>query len=134
MKIGAVFSSYLKADDLGTSKPVVTIDRVVVEVIGQEKDKKPVVYFEAKEKGLVLNRVNADSITEIAGSDETDDWAGVQIQLYVDPKVMFQGKKTPAIRVRAPQTEPKSVKRRPAPEPEEHPDYGTEEVEEETPF
>jgi hypothetical protein len=56
------------------------------------------VYFAGKEKGLVLNKTNANMIVEIAGSDETEDWEGVQIVLY-STRVDFQGRRVDAIRV-----------------------------------
>jgi hypothetical protein len=52
--------------------------------------------------GMVLNRTNADSITEILGTDETDEWAGGRVVLYVDKTVMYAGKRTGGVRVVAP--------------------------------
>lgn len=101
MKIGSAFpGSYLKADELGRARPVVTIRTVKMEDIGS--DTKPVLYFDGKEKGLVLNKTNSSMITEIIGSDETEHWTGHQVQLYVT-KVDFQGKRVDAIRVMQPQ-------------------------------
>jgi hypothetical protein len=61
----------------------------------------------------VLNRTNGDSITEITGTDETDDWAGRAIVLYVDRNVMMGGKRVGGIRV----TAPPNGKPAPAPPP-----------------
>ena len=58
-------------------------------------------YFQGKEKGLVLNKTNANNIAYVYG-DETDDWRGQEITLF-EAMVDFQGKTVPAIRVRAPQ-------------------------------
>jgi hypothetical protein len=111
MKVGSAFpSTYLKADDLGGARPVVTIEKVAMEDLGDES--KPIVYFRGKDKGLVLNRTNAASIAEILGTDEMDDWKNGQIQLFTT-KVDFQGRRVLAIRVEAP---PKGRKP-PAPPP-----------------
>lgn len=72
------------------------IASVAFERIGN--DEKLVVYFEDKQKGLVLNKTNAVMIAEIVGSDDTDAWQGVAIVIY-PTKTDFQGKRVDAIRV-----------------------------------
>ena len=94
-------SKYLKASDLKGREPVLTIRAVNYEPVGQAKQMKGVVYFQKVEKGLVLNRTNANRITQIAGSGVTEEWVGVQIKLYAT-SVEFQGEPTDAIRVRPP--------------------------------
>jgi hypothetical protein len=97
MDIKAAFpSDYLKASDLQNRRIAAEIDKVVVKNIGN--DKRPVVYFKNKEKGLVLKKTNANMIQEIAGSAETGEWAGVQIVLF-STKVDFQGRRVDGIRV-----------------------------------
>ena len=97
MNINAAFpSNFLKAADLQGRRVSASISHVKMEDIGD--DHKPVVYFNGKEKGLVLNKTNANMITEIAKSDETDQWRGVSIVLY-PTKTDFQGKRVDAIRV-----------------------------------
>ena len=91
--------SYLKAADLGGKRIGVTIDRVELENIGS--DNKPVLYFQGKDKGLVLNKTNSNMISEIIGSDETDEWSGHRVALY-STKVDYQGKRVDAIRVTHP--------------------------------
>ena len=105
MKIGSAFpSNYIKKEDLGSARPVLSIERVEVELVGQgdNQENKPVLYFQGKEKGLVLNVGNAQSIVEIVGDDETDNWTGHKVQLYVDPNVMFGKQKVGGIRIGAP--------------------------------
>lgn len=97
MNINSAFpSNFLKASDLQGRHVGVTIREVGMEDIGGED--KPVVYFENKDKGLVLNKTNANMICEIAGSSETDDWIGKRISLY-PTRVDFQGRRVDAIRV-----------------------------------
>lgn len=110
MNITSAFpSDYLKAADLHGGRVTVTIDTVVIENIGDED--KPIVYFQGKTKGLVLNKTNANMITEIAKSEETDNWHDVRVTLY-SCKVDFQGRRVDAIRVDYPQA-PKNLGRAP---------------------
>jgi hypothetical protein len=98
MNIQSAFpSDYIKASDLGKHRVKATIEDVKIEKIGTD-DQKPVVYFQGKEKGLVLNKTNANMIAEIAGTDETDEWVGVQIVMFVT-KVEYAGKRVDGIRV-----------------------------------
>ena len=90
---------YLKAADLKGREPIVIVDRVVLEDLGDER--KAVVYFKDKERGVVLNKTNASMLAELAGDDDTDNWAGTELKLYV-AQVEFQGKRVPAIRIDAP--------------------------------
>jgi hypothetical protein len=89
-------SKFLKAADLHGKRVSVTIDSMAVETIGD--DTRPVIYFRGKDKGLVLNKTNANMIAEIAGTDEMDDWANLPISLYAT-KVDYAGKRVDAIRV-----------------------------------
>lgn len=115
--IDAVFPShYLKASDLGDSQPVVTIDRLDIEPIGRQKEMKPVLYFVGKEKGLVLNKTNARKIADLAGSKDTEDWAGTRIKLYAT-EVEFQGEPMESIRVKAASNGQTVTKPKPKPDP-----------------
>lgn len=115
MNINTAFpSKYLKASDLGEAQPVVTISRVEIEPVGQGRDMKPILYFQGKEKGLVLNKTNSRKVAALAGSFETDEWVGTQIKLYAT-EVEFQGETVEAIRIK----ELKSVK--PAPKVKREP-------------
>jgi hypothetical protein len=92
---------YLSANDVtGEGDLVLTISDVAMELLGQgdEADTKPVVYFQEAEKGLVLNKTNAGTITGLYGP-ETDDWAGKRIALFAT-EVEYQGRMTLALRVR----------------------------------
>lgn len=124
MKIGAAFpSKYLKADDL--AQPVqVQIAAVRIENVGREDkpENKPVMYFSYQgrqaEKGMVLNRTNADTIAVDLG-DETDAWIGHTVELF---KMRVQGPNgiVDGIRLRLihPQTpQPTGTFGAPAPQP-----------------
>lgn len=99
MRISAAFpSDYLKAADLQDRNVRVAIDHVEMKDIGD--DHKPILYFQGKDKGLVLNKTNANAIASAYG-DDTDDWPGRELVLF-PIMTEFQGKTVPAIRVRAP--------------------------------
>lgn len=109
-------SKYLRASDLKGQQPVVTMSAVKFEAVGQSRDMKAVLYFEGKDKGVVLNKTNANKITEIVGSALTEDWRGHQIRLY--PSVTtFQGEEVECIRVKAVNTPAMKMTRQPPPPP-----------------
>lgn len=114
------FGSFLKHEDLQGKAIKVTIEEIRQEEINGDhgKEKKLVARFVGKEKGLVLNRTNADSIAEITESEDTDDWSGATIVLYPD-KTKFGGKTVDCVRVRA----AKGAEPKPKPEPVAVPDY-----------
>lgn len=89
-------SNYVKAADLRGKECPAIISRVVVEKLGD--DDKPVVYFEGKEKGVVLNKTNAMNIATMHGP-ETDNWPGKHVILY-PAWVDFQGRSVEAVRIR----------------------------------
>lgn len=93
-------SKYIKADDLQGREVTVTIDRVEMENIGQgqNQDRKPVAYFQGKQKGLVLNKTNSMNIASVYGP-ETSGWTGRQVTLF-SAWVDYQGKSVQAVRVR----------------------------------
>ena len=98
MRISSAFpSKYLRATDLQDRQVKVVMSRVETETIGD--DNRPVLYFQGKEKGLVLNKTNANSISAVYG-DDTEDWRGGEIVLF-ETMVDFQGKTMAAIRCRA---------------------------------
>jgi hypothetical protein len=107
MNVNTIFpSNYLKAADLQGKQPRVTIERVELETLGQGKEaqQRPIIYFTGKDKGLVANKTNMSAIAAVFG-DETDDWAGAEIILF-ETMVDYQGKVTPAIRVKIPPVAP----------------------------
>jgi len=101
VKIGDMFGNYLKTSDI-EGDMTVQISHVKVEELGRDekKDKKAVVYFKDLDKGLALNKINAEVLEELCGSDETDDWLGIKVILYVDPNVYYGGEKKGGVRVK----------------------------------
>lgn len=113
-------SNYIKASDLGDKKVLVTIDRVEMESLGRGADKetKPVLYFEGKQKGLVLNKTNSKKIHDIVGSWEDSDWQGHQVVIYAT-ETEFGGDTVSCIRILPPpKNGGKPAAPKPAPKPE----------------
>jgi hypothetical protein len=111
MNINNAFpSKYLKASEL-EGDTTYTVSHIEMETLGDgaDADTKPIVYFNETEKGLVLNKTNANTITGLYGP-ETDAWVGKPVTLFAT-EVDFQGKQTLSIRVRmrAPVTRSKSA-------------------------
>jgi hypothetical protein len=105
MNIREVYSNtgtFLKAEDIGDKKPIVTISAVDLTERdyndGQGIKKQLVLSFHGKEKKLGLNKTNADRLAELTKSDDTDDWIGVSIKLFVE-KVQVGSEKKAAIRI-----------------------------------
>ncbi len=108
MKIFDAFpSNYIKASDLNGKPWDMEIRTVALEDLGQGNDKesKPVLYFDGAQKGLVLNKTNATTIVNSYGED-TGNWTGKDIQVF-PTTTEFKGETVDAIRVRvAPEAQP----------------------------
>ena len=63
------------------------------------KSKKPIIYFEGKEKGFVCNVTNAKTIESFYGP-LTEDWIGKKITLYTTQTHAKGGDMVDCIRVR----------------------------------
>lgn len=112
MKMSEEFpSKYLKAADLQGRDVRATMANVEREKIGD--DFKPVLYFKGKEKGVVLNKTNAGTISDAYG-DDTEDWFDQPLILF-SVMVDFQGKVAPAIRCRVPTARDNKPAARPDP-------------------
>ena len=97
-------SKYLAAEDLGRHTPTVTIRAVTVEEVGAppRNEKKPVLWFEGKDKGLVINMTRKGVISSLFGND-VDNCIGGHIQLYA-AKVKAFGKIQDTIGIRGANT------------------------------
>lgn len=91
-------SKWLKADDIDR-ETTVTIQDVTMENIGDD-DRKPVIWFEGYDKGMVLNKTNANNVSGLYGAD-SDGWIGKSM-LLATAMVDFQGRSTRALRLYPP--------------------------------
>jgi hypothetical protein len=108
-------SKFLKAADFPQPRTL-KIQRARLETLKNKggEDEKLVVYFEDEPRGLALNRVNFDSIADITGVDDSDDWPGHAVVLYATTTQM-NGEEVACVRVRQPEakTKPKAAARKP---------------------
>jgi hypothetical protein len=90
----------MKASDLPEEGSItVTIQKVEIEEIGREKQHKPVIYFYDHDKAFVCNKTNANTIAEVTGSRDFEDWDKKKISLGRSEVEAF-GEMVEAIRVR----------------------------------
>lgn len=97
-------SKFLKKTDVGRGV-LVTIAACIQRDTarrGAAPEMKWCLTFDEIAKPLVLNATNIAACEAIFGSDNTDDWRGKRLVLFVDPAVAFGGQAVGGIRVRAP--------------------------------
>ncbi len=110
MKISDIFQSdYLKAADLRDRQVTVIIDRVERHQVGKDKEDKPVLFFDGKDKGVILNKTNANTIAAVYG-DESDDWKGGEVILFSAPTQNPEGKTVDGIRIKIPPRKPATAR------------------------
>ncbi len=91
---------FLKAADLQGHRVPVVIADCRMEDMGGKDGFKPVLYFRGKERGMVMNVTNKNTL-EDAWGEETDGWMGKQIILY-SCKVQFEGQMRDGLRIEVP--------------------------------
>jgi len=108
-----VGGSYLKAEDFVGRRVRVEVETVGPEQIknGDQTDTKLVARFVGKEKGLVLNKTNLDTLCMLTNSTDFEQWSGVMVEMYHDPTVKMGTKTVGGLRLRG------TDNGRPAPQP-----------------
>ena len=95
-------SKYLKQSDID-GEVIVTIQKIEqgnVAMEDQPEELKWMIKFKEFKKPMVLNSTNIQLLEKACG-EETDDWAGQEVILYVDPNVSFAGKLTGGLRLKS---------------------------------
>lgn len=107
-------STYLGAWDLPEGKDVVVRIKSVSQAteIAGKKTRKPILYFEGKEKGLLLNATNCKTVARLYGH-YVEQWAGEYVALYVSTTSSPDGE-VPCVRIKP--RAPKQTKGRSEPE------------------
>ena len=90
-------SKWVKASDI-IGDQTATIDHLVNEEVGKDKELRWVVYFRDMAKGLILNVTNIRALEEAYG-DESDAWTGKSVTLFTMP-VDYAGRVVQGIRLR----------------------------------
>ena len=96
-------SSYLKQTDFDESGAIVTVANITEKNVARQDEPaemKWLVHFEEFEKAMVLNTTNINALSKAGGSDDTDDWTGKEVIVYVDPTIGYGGKTTGGLRIR----------------------------------
>jgi hypothetical protein len=101
MSIKSFFpSNFLKPSDI-TVDEVVTIKEVRPELVGREREERPVLYLREYSRDIVLNKTNAETIAAVYGDDETT-WTGKRVTLFTEMvRNVSTGQMGPAIRMAA---------------------------------
>ncbi len=97
-------SKYLKHQELDGQDWVVTISDVERQSIKNNEGKdesKFVLFFKEHPKGMILNSTNMKVISNLLKSDESEEWKGKRITLYVKDDIEMGGKIMSGLRVRA---------------------------------
>ena len=100
-------SKYLSAGDLPEGAEVKLVIRSVrMEQLEGKGKEQPVLYFQGKEKGLVLNVTNSRRLVAAFGDRDLHEYVGQTILLYRD-QTEFRGDVVDCLRLRAaPAVEP----------------------------
>ena len=118
MKASDMFPSpFLKKEDFPTPT-VLTIKRVSMETVVKGEE-KPVLFFNERAKGMVLNKTKT-KVLEASFGDDTDGWVGKKIRLSLDPDVRdLTGNIVGGIKLECSKGKPPVAVQQPAPKPVE---------------
>lgn len=96
-------SRYIGKDDVKTPllATIKELDQAMIKSDGGDECKNVMFFKDPNVKPLIVNTVNW-MILEDAYGEESDDWHGKMVELYVNPDVMFGGKRVGGVRVRVP--------------------------------
>jgi hypothetical protein len=111
-------SKYLKAVDLNGRPMTATIEAARTETLKNDRgeEQKTVLYFKGVRQALPLNLTNWDSVADITGQEDSDNWPGHAVELYPTTTEM-RGKIVDCIRIRAPAQRELPTKKPPQPKP-----------------
>jgi hypothetical protein len=124
-------SKWIKSTDIPEGKNLVlTITDVDFEPVGQDREMKLVLRFrEQEDKGLVINKTNAETLRSLFGNDP-NACIGQRIALFAQP-VSFAGKMTIGVRIHPKQPPAPGQRRQAAPPPPPPPDEAFEDFSDE---
>ncbi|MDX1920203.1 MAG: hypothetical protein SFU25_05645 [Candidatus Caenarcaniphilales bacterium] len=95
-------SSFLSWFDTTLEGEEVTIadyEPIDIETKTGETEKKWAVYFEEKEKPILLNKTNRNTLSQLFGG-RLDQSIGKKVTLYFRDDIEFQGKQTKGLRLK----------------------------------
>lgn len=106
-----IVSKFLRKEDFDEDQICSIKDVHLEDMQGDKDEQRWVLYFRERDKGMVLN-VTTIRVLEQAFGNESDDWIGKKVKVYVDPNVSFQGKVVGGLRLMPPKkgkVEPKAT-------------------------
>lgn len=92
-------SQYLRQDDVGDGITV-TIKGFKKVEIGDDNEERVIMLFNENVNPMVLNNTNAQLLAAATGETTVEGVKGKAIEVFVDPTVMFGGKRTGGLRIR----------------------------------
>ena len=95
-------SNYLKQSDFPQDYVVTVrgVEKKNIAMDGKPADYKWLAKFAEFDKPMVLNTTNIQLMAKACDSEDTDDWIGKQVVVYVDENVSFGGELVGGLRVR----------------------------------
>lgn len=101
-------SKYLKQSDVpqDTIVTIRKIGRVNIAKEGDPAEEKWAMMFREFQKPMLLNSTNIKLLEKACGSDDTDNWIGKEVILFVDENVSFGGQVVGGLRIRKQRQEP----------------------------
>ena len=92
-------SKFLRKDDVDDDVIVTIKDVSLEDMPGDSGEQRWVLAFRELPQGLVLNTTSIRVLEKAFGQD-SDDWRGQKVSLYVDPNVSFKGQVVGGLRLR----------------------------------
>ena len=102
-KIGEMIESkYLKQSDVDgeIDVTVAKVGRQNISKEGEEAEYKWLIRFTEFTKPMVLNSTHIKRLARACKSEDTDDWIGKKVKLYVDHDVEFAGNVVGGLRIK----------------------------------
>jgi hypothetical protein len=94
-----IISKFLRKEDVDDDLIVTLKNCRLEDMPGESKEQRWVLYFRELPKGLVLNTTIIRVLEKNFG-DDSDEWAGKKVTLFVDENVTFKGAIVGGLRLR----------------------------------
>lgn len=93
-----IVSKFLRKEDFDEDQ-ICTIRTLTLEDMqGEKAEQRWCLHFRERDKPMVLN-VTSIRVLEQAFGDDSDNWIGKKVKVYVDPNVSFGGKVVGGLRL-----------------------------------
>lgn len=88
-------SRFLKGDEITGKEVPVTVKDIKKELVysrqTNKKDEVLVMYFQGKERGVVMKKERSTDMKAITGSDDTDGWIGKKVIMFTQKRKAKDG-------------------------------------------